>query len=115
MSTSDHVSEKNAFGQENHFEKGTGAQESNHVSIGDVISGTAVQELTPFERKAALINALVLSTPVLQIRGDTDRTSEIDKFGFGKYQKCIWLLCGFGYFVDLAWAQGVGLLATAIL
>jgi hypothetical protein len=41
--------------------------------------------------------------------------SEIDKFGFGKYQKCIWLLCGFGYFLDLAWAQGVGLMATAVL
>jgi hypothetical protein len=44
-----------------------------------------------------------------------DNIREIDKFGFGKYQKCIWFLCGFGYFVDLAWAQGVGLLATAIL
>lgn len=40
--------------------------------------------------------------------------SEIDKFGFGKYQWCIWLLCGFGYFLDLAWAQGVALMATAM-
>ena len=39
---------------------------------------------------------------------------EIDKFGTGRYQICIWLLCGFGYFLDLAWAQGVGLAATAI-
>ncbi|RSH95498.1 hypothetical protein EHS25_000590 [Saitozyma podzolica] len=30
---------------------------------------------------------------------------EIDKFGFGKYQICIWFLCGFGYFLDLAWAK----------
>ncbi|KAJ5984600.1 hypothetical protein N7481_006699 [Penicillium waksmanii] len=96
MSTSDHISEKNTLGQDNHSDKENGAPGSNHVSMGDVIAGTAVQELTPFERKAALINA------------------EIDKFGFGKYQKCIWFLCGFGYFVDLAWAQGVGLLATAI-
>jgi hypothetical protein len=44
----------------------------------------------------------------------TSLLSEIDKFGFGKYQRCIWLLCGFGYFLDLAWAQGVGLLATAV-
>lgn len=44
----------------------------------------------------------------------TKTSREIDKFGFGKYQWCIWLLCGFGYFLDLAWAQGVGLLATAI-
>lgn len=40
--------------------------------------------------------------------------SEIDKFGFGKYQWCIWMLCGFGFFLDLAWSQGVGLLATAV-
>jgi hypothetical protein len=32
-------------------------EKHEHVSIGDMISGTAVQELTPFERKAALINA----------------------------------------------------------
>jgi hypothetical protein len=44
----------------------------------------------------------------------TSPLSEIDKFGFGKYQRCIRLLCGFGYFLDLAWAQGVGLLATAV-
>lgn len=39
---------------------------------------------------------------------------EIDKMGFGRYQICIWFLCGFGYFLDLAWAQGVGLIATAV-
>jgi hypothetical protein len=33
----------------------------------------------------------------------------------GKYQICIWFLAGFGYFLDLAWAQGVGILGTAIL
>jgi hypothetical protein len=44
----------------------------------------------------------------------TNPHSEIDKFGFGKYQQCIWLLCGFGYFLDLAWAQGVALMATAV-
>jgi hypothetical protein len=40
--------------------------------------------------------------------------SEIDKFGLGRYQICIWFLTGFGYFLDLAWAQGVGLAASAI-
>ncbi|CAG8043978.1 unnamed protein product [Penicillium salamii] len=68
-----------------------------HVSFGDIIEGTATQQATPFERKAALVNA------------------EIDKFGFGKYQQCIWVLCGFGYFLDLAWTQGVGLMVTAVL
>jgi MFS family permease len=32
----------------------------------------------------------------------------------GRYQWCIWFLCGFGYFLDLAWAQGVGVAASAI-
>jgi hypothetical protein len=66
------------------------------LSIGAILKGTAAHPLTTFEKKAALINA------------------EIDKFGLGKYQICIWFLCGFGYFLDLAWSQGVGLVATAI-
>jgi hypothetical protein len=66
------------------------------ISFGTIIKGTTLQPLTTFEKKAALINA------------------EIDKFGLGRYQLCIWFLCGFGYFLDLAWAQGVGLIATAI-
>lgn len=61
MSTSDHVSEKNTLEQDNHSDKENGPPESNNVSMGDVITGTAVQELTPFERKAALINASVIT------------------------------------------------------
>jgi hypothetical protein len=44
-----------------------------------------------------------------------DVTSEIDQMGMGRYQICIWFLCGFGYFLDLAWSQGVGLIGTSIL
>lgn len=33
------------------------AEEHAHLSLGDVLRGTAVHESTPFERKAALINA----------------------------------------------------------
>ncbi|KAI5194249.1 MFS general substrate transporter [Aureobasidium subglaciale] len=71
------------------------AQEAG-LSFGNILKGNAAHALTPFERKAALVNA------------------ELDKFGMGKYQWCIWFLCGFGYFLDLAWSQGVGLAATAI-
>ncbi|KAJ5201455.1 uncharacterized protein N7498_006118 [Penicillium cinerascens] len=71
-------------------------KESGDVSYGEMAESASIDERTLFERKAALINA------------------EIDKFGFGKYQWCIWVLCGMGYFVDLAWAQGVGLMATAV-
>ncbi len=31
--------------------------EHAHLSVGDILRGTAVHESTPFERKAALINA----------------------------------------------------------
>ncbi|KAH7392090.1 major facilitator superfamily domain-containing protein [Phaeosphaeria sp. MPI-PUGE-AT-0046c] len=69
---------------------------SEDLSFAAIIKGTAAKPLTTFEKKAALINA------------------ELDKFGLGRYQICIWFLCGFGYFLDLAWAQGVGLISTAI-
>ncbi|KAF1961229.1 sugar transporter-like protein [Byssothecium circinans] len=69
---------------------------SPNLSLGAILRGTAANPLTKFEKKAALINA------------------EIDKFGLGRYQICIWFLCGFGYFLDLAWSQGVGLISTAV-
>ena len=69
---------------------------SPDISLGAILRGTAANPLTTFEKKAALINV------------------EIDKFGMGRYQICIWFLCGFGYFLDLAWSQGVGLIASAI-
>jgi hypothetical protein len=66
------------------------------LSFAAILKGTAANPLNTFEKKAALINV------------------ELDKFGMGKYQICIWFLCGFGYFLDLAWSQGVGLIASAI-
>ncbi|KAG9959781.1 sugar transporter-like protein, partial [Aureobasidium melanogenum] len=66
------------------------------LSVGNILKGHSAHNLTPFEKKAALMNA------------------ELDKFGMGRYQWCIWFLCGFGYFLDLAWSQGVGLIASAI-
>lgn len=46
--------------------------------------------LTLYEKKGALIN------------------KEIDANGMGRYQWGIWLLCGFGYMLDLLWAQAFG-------
>lgn len=69
---------------------------SADLSFGAIIKGTAANPLNTFEKKAALINA------------------ELDAFGLGRYQICIWFLCGFGSFLDLAWAQGVGLIASAV-
>lgn len=31
-----------------------------HISFGDIIEGTATHQATPFERKAALVNAYVI-------------------------------------------------------
>lgn len=39
---------------------------------------------------------------------------DLDAQGMGRYQWCIWLLCGTGYFLDLAWAQLLGLIAVAL-
>ncbi|KAI1754743.1 MFS general substrate transporter [Xylaria castorea] len=34
---------------------------------------------------------------------------EIDAMGMGRYQWTVWGLCGFGYLIDLLWAQAFGL------
>ncbi|KAN0063797.1 hypothetical protein ACQY0O_003847 [Thecaphora frezii] len=41
-------------------------------------------------------------------------SAELDRMGMGKYQICIWVLCGCGYFIDLLWAQALGLIATQV-
>lgn len=49
-----------------------------------------------YEKKCALIN------------------HEIDLMGMGRYQWSIWALCGFGYMIDLMWAQAFGLVLSPI-
>lgn len=46
---------------------------------------------TLFEKKCIIINR------------------EMDAIGMGRYQWYIWTLCGFGYLLDLMWAQAFGL------
>ncbi|KAI0205497.1 membrane transporter [Astrocystis sublimbata] len=50
-----------------------------------------IPELTLYEKKCLLINR------------------EIDAMGMGRYQWTVWGLCGFGYLIDLLWAQAFGL------
>jgi hypothetical protein len=97
MSTSEQVSARVSSEVEHKHSKKHNPEKYDDKSSGVIEEATPVTPRIIFERKAALVNA------------------EIDKFGFGKYQQCIWMLCGLGYFVDLAWAQGVGLMATAVL
>lgn len=64
---------------------------NNHTASNIMKSPLSEKPLTPIEQKCLLI----------------DR--EIDACGMGKYQWYIWFLCGFGYLIDLLWAQAFGL------
>lgn len=62
---------------------------------GDVdVSG--LDGLTLYEMKCVLVNR------------------EIDAQGMGKYQWYVWGLCGFGYMLDLLWAQAFGLVLSPL-
>lgn len=50
-----------------------------------------MEGLTLYEKKCVLINR------------------EVDATGMGRYQWNIWALCGFGYVLDLLWAQAFAL------
>ncbi|TKX22375.1 MFS transporter-like protein 99 [Elsinoe australis] len=52
--------------------------------------------LTLYEKKCVLVNR------------------EIDNNGMGRYQIYIWFLCGFGYLIDLLWAQAFGLVLSPL-
>jgi hypothetical protein len=59
----------------------------------------APEELTGlslYEKKCVLIN------------------HEMDRNGMGRYQWYIWFLCGFGYLLDLLWAQAFGLVLSPL-
>nr|POE65971.1 putative mfs-type transporter pb1e7.08c [Quercus suber] len=55
-----------------------------------------LEGLTLYEKKCVLINR------------------EIDSNGMGRYQWYIWCLCGFGYLLDLLWAQAFGLVLAPL-
>lgn len=59
-----------------------------------LIGQLAAEETDLYERKCILVNR------------------EIDAMGMGKYQWCIWTLCGLGYMIDLMWAQAYGLVLS---
>lgn len=39
---------------------------------------------------------------------------ELDRMGMGRYQWCVFVLCGLGFFVDLLWAQAFGLILVPL-
>ena len=54
-------------------------------------SAEELDGLTLYEKKSLLIE------------------KEIDSMGMGTYQWALWALCGFGYLLDLLWAEAFGL------
>ncbi|WVF72785.1 hypothetical protein IAT40_007603 [Kwoniella sp. CBS 6097] len=63
----------------------------------DSLPGTMTfDQLSLAEKKSVLVNR------------------ELDDMGMGRYQWCIFSLCGLGYFLDLCWAQAFGLVGAAI-
>lgn len=65
-----------------------GDSERSPALHGDL---SGLEGLTLYEKKCVLVNR------------------EIDAQGMGKYQWYIWGLCGFGYMLDLLWAQAFSL------
>ena len=61
-----------------------------------VADASTLRGLSLYEKKCHLVNR------------------EIDRQGMGRYQWYIWVLCGFGYFLDLLWAQAFGLVLSPL-
>ncbi|TWU72899.1 hypothetical protein ED733_004421 [Metarhizium rileyi] len=70
------------------------SEDYDQLSSSVRVSG--LERLTPYEKKCRLVNL------------------EIDRQGMGRYQWYIWILCGFGYFLDLLWAQAFGLVLSPV-
>ena len=71
-----------------------GKYQGHIADRADLSNDPELEGLTLYEKKAVLVNR------------------ELDAQGMGRYQWMIFFLCGFGYFLDLLWAQAYGLIAT---
>jgi hypothetical protein len=70
--------------------------ERHFTDHNGTLADPEMEGLTLYERKALLVNR------------------ELDSHGMGKYQWYIFFLCGFGYLIDLLYAQAFGLIEPAI-
>ena len=62
----------------------------------EILRDPEFEGLTLYEKKALLVNR------------------ELDSHGMGRYQWWIFFLCGFGYLIDLMWAEAFGLIGTSL-
>ncbi|GAA5851807.1 hypothetical protein JCM8547_000061 [Rhodosporidiobolus lusitaniae] len=72
------------------------------VDDNDLVGNLHFNSLSLYEKKSVLINR------------EMDAMNEGCFWNLGRYQWCIFFLCGFGYFLDLCWAQIFGLVAGQI-
>ncbi|KAF2143608.1 uncharacterized protein K452DRAFT_267822 [Aplosporella prunicola CBS 121167] len=70
-----------------------GIEAARSASLNEALSA---KDLSLYEKKCVLVNR------------------EIDNMGMGRYQWFVWCLCGFGYFLDLLWAQAFGLVLSPV-
>jgi MFS family permease len=75
-------------------EKLTNGDQSSPERSDHVASEVPDEGSTLYDKKCILINR------------------EIDAMGMGRYQWYLWALCGFGYMIDLMWAQAFGLVLS---
>ncbi|BGP28095.1 MFS transporter, sugar transporter [Rhodotorula toruloides] len=71
--------------------------ENLRVSDDELVGSLTYQQLTLYEKKSVLINR------------EMDIMNRASFWKLGRYQ-----LCGFGYFLDLCWAQAFGLVSGAL-
>lgn len=72
------------------------ADEENGTNFSSSRNDPELEGLTLYEKKVLLVNR------------------EIDAQGMGRYQWMIFALCGFGYMLDLLWAQAFGLVVSPL-
>lgn len=89
-----------------------------HEADGDhkALSVTPTSSARPSfeENRWSHAGAGVFADPDLEGRSLYDKkcilvNREIDGMGMGRYQWYVWTLCGFGYLLDLLWAQAFSL------
>jgi len=77
-------------------QKALSSDSAHRHDVTSFATDPELEGLTLYEKKCILINR------------------EIDSHGMGRYQWFIWSLCGFGYLLDLMWAQAFGLVLSPL-
>ena len=67
----------------------------------------------PLQRQSIVDDLELAGMTLLEKKGRLI-DNEIDAMGMGRYQWFLWSLCGFGYLLDLLWAQAFNLILTPL-